>query len=134
MPMSADAIVAGKIPEDSVLVDQTAGANAVRLTNSSLPLNWKGRVLRIVATNRDNAVRLLSIYSGDAADRDRNLKKSIVLTNYETRVFEVLFPEKDDVLQWKVATATQDTDLYGLLDAVTTGVLIESLEWIPEFA
>lgn len=134
MPMSADAIVAGKIHEASVLVNQSVPADAVRLTNSSLGTYWKGRVLRIVATNRDNAVRLLSIYSGHPADKDHTLLKQIQLSNYLTRPFEVLFPEKDEILKWQVTTAGEDTDLYALVDALTTGVLIESLEWVPEKA
>lgn len=129
--MNKDAIQAGKIEEVSVTVDQTLAASAVLITqNDVLPTNWKGRVLRIVVTNLDNAVRTLSFYSGDTTDRDRNLVKSITLANYATRVLEVEHPDKDQVAKWEVRTATEDVAIYALVDGVTTGILVEQFDWI----
>lgn len=134
MPMSEEAIAAGKIHEPDILVSAIAAGAANRLTNHSLTNKWKGRVFRFIATNKDNAVRTLTIYSGIAATRNQTLVKEIQLSNYETRIFEVMHPEKDEIMKWGIVTDGEDTDLYAWLDAVTTGVLVESLEWIPERA
>jgi len=133
--VSRDAVQAGKIEEPSITVDQTVGANAVNITQSGdLPNNWRGRILRIVATNLDNNVRQLSLYSGDTVTQNRTLLKTYSLSNYQTRIIEVIEPEKDQVGEWGVTTDDEDNRIYGLVDAVTNGVLIEEFHWIQEEA
>lgn len=131
--MSKDAVQVGKIEEPSVVVDQTVAGSSVLITQSDvLPTNWKGRILRIVVTNQDNAVRTLSLYSGEDTDRNQTLVKQITLANYATRVLEVEHPEKDQISKWEVRTATEDVAIYGILDGVTTGVLVEQFDWVMD--
>jgi hypothetical protein len=125
MPLPENALLPLE-EQETALVIATA-APATKITTVTLPDTWTRRFVRMTFTNRDNAVRLLSLYAGDTVDTDRTLIKNEPLSNYQ----KISYSEDDlkklitKFTAGSGATTGQNVNLYGLIDGVTVGIQVD---------
>jgi len=121
--LNTDEVINAAMQRGRGLVDQVAAGNAITLDNEDCRVGLVRKIRRIIFHNRDNAVRMVTLYTGTLAVPGATaLPRRCHLINYGYFVWE---PEKPTEQLAEFVASVGNTRLQAIVDGVTTGIETE---------